>query len=74
MERLRNIDALDVILLKYDGGGGKICPIEYSGNTDIVKLGIALYDQNDFLVDLNGEGIIVTFNADQKRKEQYNDE
>jgi len=51
--------------IQYSGGGGTICPIEYNGKADIIKIGIALYDQNDYLVDLNGEGIIVTFSADK---------
>jgi len=56
--------------IKFNGSTSKICPIEYNGNTDIIKIGIALYDQNEFLIDLHGEGIIVTFTTDKTKKEQ----
>ena len=55
--------------IRFSGSRDNICPILFSGNTDIIKIGIALYDQNDFLVDLHGEGIIVTFNTDQEKTE-----
>ena len=53
--------------ISFNGRRHEICPIIYDGKTDIIKIGIALYDQNDFLVDLNGEGIIVAFSADQEK-------
>ena len=53
----------------FSGSRDNISPILFSGNADIIKIGIALYDQNDFLVDLHGEGIIVTFNTDQEKTE-----
>jgi len=45
--------------------GRNISPIIYNGKNDIIKIGIALYDQNDFPIDLHGDGIIVTFNSNK---------
>jgi len=53
--------------IRFSGSKENICPILFSGSTDIIKLGIALLDQNEFLVDLHGAGIIVTFNTDQEQ-------
>ena len=50
--------------IQFNGSRNNICPIIYNGKTDIIKLGIALKDDNDFLVDLHGGGIIITWNTD----------
>ena len=54
--------------IRFSGTKDNVCPILFNGITDIIKLGIALFDENGFLVDLHGEGIIVTFNTDQEIK------
>ena len=51
--------------IRFSGSRENVCPIQYSGNTDVVKLGIALRDENDFLVDLHGDGIFVEFSSQQ---------
>jgi len=55
--------------IRFSGSKENICPISFSGSTDLIKIGIALLDSNEFLVDLHGGGIIVTFNTDQEKKE-----
>ena len=50
--------------IQFSGSRENICPIVYNGKTDIIKLGIALKDDNDFLIDLHGSGIIITWNTD----------
>lgn len=55
--------------IRFSGRKDNVCPILFTGITDIIKIGIALLDENGFLVDLHGEGIIVTFNTDQKKTE-----
>jgi len=55
--------------IRFSGRRDNVCPILFTGITDIIKIGIALLDENGFLVDLHGEGIIVTFNTDQKKTE-----
>ena len=49
--------------IQFSGQRDNICPIKFNGKTDIVKLGIALKDDNGYLVDLHGGGIIITWNT-----------
>jgi hypothetical protein len=57
--------------IRFSGSRENVCPIQYSGNTDVVKLGIALRDENDFLVDLHGDGIFVEFSSQQYFESPY---
>jgi len=55
--------------IRFSGSKENVCPILFGNSTDIIKIGIALLDSNEFLVDLHGGGIIVTFNTDQEKTE-----